>query len=565
MTDVYEFTKSCLPQGVGDETPYSSKQWGYLQDLNNGSYTSGSGLSMVQFDLSSIYNSTKLIDPSQCYFAIPITYATAYTNSSNTTLLPPTGGNWASTGLKSGYFQLVQGLDLTIAGKTVEQFVPNLNQYVGFKMLSQMSQDDLKTIGASIGMGEYIDNWESMTYTGAGLNTATGSAVNALTPTAVGNGIANNTPFSLNIPVVSNFTTAATAFTNVNAITVQSITGIAVGQIIVGAGIPPSTTVLNISTLTLTLSQNVNMASVASTGVTVYFYNSNTTNFGDQTAESPQFSGSYNNGYFSRLKRIPDTTVAGAKNSSNMYGNTNCITSASNLAKEFRPYYTVTAGNIAVWYDIAIIRCCDLLDSMKQLPLCKKWDAQIRLYLNVGSVVSNITQGGLQVTSGSSITFTNTCPLLQSALSVYPNGAATMVSALWIGSPTTTSISTAGGSINLANGLNSHFMNACRFIYPQIELKPEKLDMYISSNRAKKICFTSVLNNNFNNISSGSTNSYLVQSGVSNIRGLLIIPSLSSASNGTITSNNYISAFFTYPMTSSPISLINLQVSNARK
>ena len=127
MTDVYEFTKSCLPQGVDNETPYASKQWGFIQDINNGSYTSGSGLSLVQFDLSSIFNSTKLIDPSQCYFALPITYATAWTNSSGAVQVPLDSA-WASTGLKNGYFQLVQGLDLTIDGKTVEQFVPNLNQ-----------------------------------------------------------------------------------------------------------------------------------------------------------------------------------------------------------------------------------------------------------------------------------------------------------------------------------------------------------------------------------------------------------------------------------------------------
>ena len=76
-------------------------------------------------------------------------------------------------------------------------------------------------------------------------------------------------------------------------------------------------------------------------------------------------------------------------------------------------------------------------------------------------------------------------------------------------------------------------MNACRFYYPQIQLKPEKLNAYISSNRAKKVCFTLVLNT-FSNISTSSTNSFLVQSGVSNIRGLLIMPFLAGISNGAI-------------------------------
>ena len=29
MTDIYEFEKSTLPQGVAMETPYSNKQWGF--------------------------------------------------------------------------------------------------------------------------------------------------------------------------------------------------------------------------------------------------------------------------------------------------------------------------------------------------------------------------------------------------------------------------------------------------------------------------------------------------------------------------------------------------------
>ena len=563
MTDNYEFEKSCLPQGVDNETPYQSKQWGFIQDINNGSYTSGSGLSLVQFDLSSIFNSTNLLDPSQCYFTIPITYATAFTSSSSGTPIAPLPGAWSSTGLKSGYFQLVQGLDLTIGGKTVEQFVPNLNQYVGFKMLSQMCQDDLKTLGASIGMGEIIDNWESMTYTNSAINSFSSGGVNAMTPICVGNGIANNTPFPLNIPVAS--TTAAAAVASSTTVTLASYTGVAVGQLVMAPGVLPNTYVVTVTSGTsIILSQ----AAVITNGASIGFYNSNTfANFGDPANFGIQGSGSYNNGLFSRLKRIPDTTVTVAKNLPNMYGGTSCITSASNLAKEFRPYYTVT-NNICYWYDVAIIRCCDLLDSMKMLPLCKKFDAQVRLYLNVGSVVSNILQGGLQITSGSSITFTNTCPLIQSALDVYPTGATCMTSTLFIGSPQANSISVQSGTVNFAG--NSHFMPSCRFYYPQIQLKPEKLDMYVSSNRAKKICFTSVLNNTFSNISASTTTSLLVQSGVTNIRGLLIIPSISATTNGLIsgTASSYVlpfaqalSPFDTYPMTTSPISLINLQVS----
>ena len=50
MTDSYEFSKSIFPQGMDNETPYSSLQWNYINDINGGVY-SGSGLSLCQFDL----------------------------------------------------------------------------------------------------------------------------------------------------------------------------------------------------------------------------------------------------------------------------------------------------------------------------------------------------------------------------------------------------------------------------------------------------------------------------------------------------------------------------------
>ena len=53
MSDNYDFAKSIMPQGVDLETPYVSKQYNFINDINSGVY-SNSGLSLVQFDLSSI-------------------------------------------------------------------------------------------------------------------------------------------------------------------------------------------------------------------------------------------------------------------------------------------------------------------------------------------------------------------------------------------------------------------------------------------------------------------------------------------------------------------------------
>ncbi len=55
-SDVYEFEKASTPQSLDDNTPYKSKTYSYINDINSGIF-SNQGLSLVQFDLSSIYNS----------------------------------------------------------------------------------------------------------------------------------------------------------------------------------------------------------------------------------------------------------------------------------------------------------------------------------------------------------------------------------------------------------------------------------------------------------------------------------------------------------------------------
>ena len=504
MTDSYEFSKSVFPQGMANETPYSSLQWNYINDINGGVY-SGSGLSLCQFDLSSIYNSSVLVDPSKMYITVPITLVSAYTsNNTVPVLVDPTSATsaFATAGLKCGYWNMVHGADLIVAGKTIEQYQPNINTYINFKMLSSMSQDDMKSYGTSLGMGEVLDNPQSIKFattvnqTVGTLLAYPGTTVSTLGNGLVGgNGITNNIPFGLANP-----------------------------------------------------------------------------NDGDQTAIGIQGTGCYNNGFYSRIKKYSDVTYGSY---TSLFGSTattgalaTTIMTEQQCANEFKPYFKIVGASgsqYMVTYDVAVIRMCDLFDSMKSMCLMKKWDGIVRLYFNTGTVGSALTTGGKMITSGSSTTFTNTCPILQSALLTIP-AVTGVVSGLFIGKATSTNVF----GINLANSGASHAMTSCRMYYPQVALKPEKLIPYISENRAKKICFTSVLFNAFNSISSSATFSALVQSGVTGIRGILIVPFISGTINGTVLSTvatgittfaQIQSPFDTAPATSAPISLTNLQVS----
>lgn len=591
MTDSYLFSKSTLPQGVETETPFISKNWNYINDINGGVYQNSSGLSLVQFDLSSIYNSTQLVDPSTMFMAIPITYVSAYADTT-ATLVTPTSSSWSSTALKNGYFQLIHGVDLQVNGKTLEQFIPNLNSYVSFKLMSQMSGDDLKTYGATLGMGEAIDNWESQIFNGsANSQVSSGTFPSGVVSVGNGNGLTNNCPFpiapiSYSLVGSTYVTTGATTATQA----VSSTTGMKVGMLVTGNTIKPNTFIITITDATnVVLSQQPIATTVANQSIS--FHAVSGSNQGDQAISGVQHSGTYNNGLFSRMKRITDASQPPTAGSPNLYGNatglqSNCITNSTKLGNEFKPFFTISGTKYMVWYDVAIVRMADILDSMRAMPMMKKWDGVFRCYLNVGQVVSNIADTGAYstsiqspclATSGAGNTFTNTCPLIHTATPA-PKGVIGIASGLFIASPTDTAIACGGATINLRNAGASHFLTSCRMYYTQIQLKPEKLDYYISNNRSKKICWTSILNNNFNNISAGSTFSTLVQSGVSNPRGLLILPFLSNSTGnqltnyGAVTSNGstLVTSFTTFaqqlspfdmaPATTSNASLINLQV-----
>jgi len=593
MSDGYLFSKSTLPQGVDLETPFASKNYNYINDINGGVYQNSSGLSLVQFDLSSIYNSTQLIDPSSMFMTIPITIVSAYAYSGG--LVAPVAGSFASTALKSGYFQLVNGCDLQINGRTVEQYVPNLNTYVGFKLLSSMSQDDLNSYGPTLGMGNVLDNWESMIFNGSAVAQASTGTFPSLTGLqSNGNGVTNNLPFPISNTQFALITAQqVTSTLATTAVTLSAAnSAIKVGQLVVGRTVALNTFVAAISGTSLTLSQAMTAATIATD--VIQFYGPTGADFGDQPIAGTQFLGTYNHGLFSRMRKINDMSVATpVVGSQNFYGGssgtqTNCITNTTKVANEFKPYYTILNTNYMVWYDVAVVRMQDILDSMKSLPLMKKFDSTFRVYLNVGQIVTNITSGTTYSTtvntpslihSASGNTFTNTCPLMHTALTNVPATSTAIASGLFIGTPTATSLNASGTTVNLASSGASHFLTSCRMYYTYIQLKPEKLDYYISNNRSKKVVWHSVLTNNFNNISAGSTFSGLVQSGVVNPKSIIIFPYLSNSTgsqltnHGAVTTNGtsvassvttfsqQLSPFDTAPLTTSNASLINLQVS----
>jgi hypothetical protein len=185
MSDNYEFEKVMKSQATDDYSPYVDKQSnGYINDINNGVYTNNS-LTLVNFDLGQIYNSTKFTDTSDLFCVLPITMVAAYAKADGTVLAPLAGASNLCS-IKTNFVNLIHQADLQVNGKTIESTQPFINVTRHFQLLSEMSIKDLATIGHSLGFVPTLDNTKSMKYN------STYASVNTLS----GNGLTNNRPFA---------------------------------------------------------------------------------------------------------------------------------------------------------------------------------------------------------------------------------------------------------------------------------------------------------------------------------------------------------------------------------
>ena len=471
--DTYEFSKSNLPQDLSQDTPYESKQYNYINDMNNSVYTN-SQQTLVQFDLSSIYNAGSFVDLGQMYLTIPMVYTACYSDGAAAVAPTANAGNEFLVTPKSGQWNLIQSLEIQMNGNTIIQQQPNINFYTNFRMLSQMSQDDLTALGRTLGIQP--DDVQSYLYNST---IATDGCVG-------GNGLSNNSIFPIN---------------------------------------PDGT------------------AAAANT------YEQNA--FGTYCKQGSV----YNTALQSRSQRIANN------NAGNGF---NAIANETNMNNEFLPNYKVANANYMTWLDYAIIRLQDISDFFAQAPLTKNVNALLRMYINTGVMdvsLSKANQGEMLLSSQNS-TFVNTCPFTINQLPV-ANIPATVTNLVVSCNIARSSVSTSMSGVSLSASAVSSPMNACRLYYPMIKLKPERALQYVQSNRSKKIVYSNVLSSNYTNITAGSSYNQLVQSGVRNIKGILIIPFISASVNGAMNGANpfatYSSPFDTSPNTT-PISLTQLNV-----
>ncbi len=143
-----------------------------------------SSLTLINFDLGQIYNSTKFTDTNDLFVVLPITMVAAMSDGAGG-LKAPAGGMSSLCSIKTNFVNLIHQTDLQVNGKTIESTQPFINVARHFQLLSEMSINDLATIGHSIGFSPTLNNTKSMKY-----NDVYGATVGSS-----GNGFTNNLAF----------------------------------------------------------------------------------------------------------------------------------------------------------------------------------------------------------------------------------------------------------------------------------------------------------------------------------------------------------------------------------
>jgi hypothetical protein len=153
------------------ETIAISKEVLYIQDTNSGVYNG-----QIVFDTSSLSNSGKWLAWSQAELQIP--FIVSFTSAAN--LAAGVRAAAFTMGLKNGYYQIIDSLQIDYNNVNIQQLSNNLNQFVNYKVLSTWSRSDLDKWSSMYGVYPDDPAYASLN---ADLNTASTS----------GTGFPNNT------------------------------------------------------------------------------------------------------------------------------------------------------------------------------------------------------------------------------------------------------------------------------------------------------------------------------------------------------------------------------------
>lgn len=486
---------------------FVDKQWLYVNDNNNGSYSS-----QVVLDTTPLANSGSYINWSEAFVLMPLVLQFESTSA----LLTATAAVDYLGALKSGYWNMLHSLTCEFNNGNIIQQVPFLNVFCSFKNITSWSKDDLTDWSAVTGFCP--DTAKSWAYLAA-------APSNATILSGSGYGLTNNrdAPYvSINLVVGSNFVSGPT------------------------------------------------LTSIAA-------YNTSTRT----TQASVDIRQSWNEGLFARQSAINYDPVATGDNA--FSSNQGALMSGANCSQVFRTFVNA-AANIR-WFAIdAVIRLKDIADFFQKCPMLK--GSTMRLYLNTNQCYFQVTQtaptyaaatGALNAQPILSLTASpvilgggGTCPVLYASNGL-GQGASVLTPLQSDAAGAATAVVNVSVSIvrtqfsQMPTQNLSCPISSVRLYAPAYTMSPIAEQRYLSLTPTKRVVYNDIFQFSFPNQSVNSPFNILVTNGIPNIRSVLVLPLLPSASNGTaaaggVKTSTILSPFCSTPSSPDPLIIQNFQI-----
>ena len=515
---------------------FVDKQWLYVNDNNNSSYSG-----QIVIDTTSLSNCGSYINWSEAFLAIPLILQA----EGDATMTADLALDWMM-GLKNGYWQILHSLTCEFNNGSIIQQTPFLNVFCSFKNLTSWSEADLKDWGSVCGFAP--DTCNSWLY-----NTKAEVAANLNILATSGTGIANNR--------------------NAQYVSIKAFIQ---GWYDPTAGAPQAlssghASCYNWDTPASTTSANVRQ-----------LYNKGFA----QRQSYLNYSSTLNDG----------TSLANlsANQSALMSGTGAGITAnISGYSAIFQSYVSRAATTRAIVFD-AVVRLKDVADFFQKCPLLK--GSTMRLYLNTNQTYFTTTAtGGLyqhlvatqantqtygdQVSAGA-LTLTST-PVILGGGGTNPIMVASCDQGQGLYNMVPL-VSDAGAAnqesikfgLSIVKTQFTQFttqyqapITSVRLYAPAYTMSPIAEQRYLSLAPTKKVVYNDIFFYSFTNVAPG-TFSFLVTNGIPNVRGVLVVPMLPKASNGSVsaldaastTTASILSPFSTTGGTPDPISLTNFNI-----
>jgi hypothetical protein len=139
------------------QSEFISKKWLYVNDINNGNYSS-----QIIIDSTPLANAGGYVNWSEGYIAMPLVvslYSATVTIGTDASI-PDCAHSWA---FKSGFWHMINSMSVEFNNQNIVQQTPFLNVFRSFKAMTSFSEDDLRQ-GYSLGFApDSAGSWDFIT------------------------------------------------------------------------------------------------------------------------------------------------------------------------------------------------------------------------------------------------------------------------------------------------------------------------------------------------------------------------------------------------------------------